>query len=130
MSPLTIFLAKLLGLYLVVVASAMAANKAAMVATVNEIMHSRPLLMLSAILALSAGLALVVGHNVWSGGALPVSVTLIAWASLLKGLIFLLLPPRLSLRYYAALHYEKYFYIYTFASLIAGFLLFAGAFYA
>jgi hypothetical protein len=27
-----------------------------------------------------AGLAVVVAHNVWSGGALPVVVTLVGWA--------------------------------------------------
>jgi hypothetical protein len=128
--PLTIFLAKLLGLYLIAVASAMAVNKTAMVATVDEIMRNRPLLMLSAILALSVGLALVVGHNVWTGGALPVFVTLIGWASLLKGLVFLLLPSQLSLRYYAALHYEKFFYVYAFATLSMGFWLFLEGFYA
>ena len=32
------------------------------------------------------------GHNVWSGGALPVVVTLMGWAALLKGVALLLVP--------------------------------------
>jgi hypothetical protein len=127
MSTLTVFLAKLLGLYLVALGSAMAANRTAMIATVNEIVRTPALLMLCAIIALSVGLALVVGHNVWTGGALPVAVTLIGWASLLKGLIFLYLPHRLSLSYYAALQYEKFFYVYASATLLLGILLFFGA---
>jgi len=44
--------------------------------------------------ALCAGLALVLAHNVWSGGALPILVTIVGWISLLKGLMILILPPQ------------------------------------
>jgi ribose/xylose/arabinose/galactoside ABC-type transport system permease subunit len=123
MFPLTLFLAKVLGLYFLAMGCAMAANKKALIATVNEIMRTPPLLMLSAIIALAMGLALVIGHNIWTGGALPLIVTLIGWASLFKGLVFLFIPGELSLRYYAALQYEKYFYIYVSATLLTGIFL-------
>ena len=30
---------------------------------------------------------MIVGHNVWSGGPLPVTVTLLGWLIFLKGLV-------------------------------------------
>jgi len=45
------------------------------------------------ILTVAAGLAMVLAHNVWSGGAQTVVVTLVGWAALIKGLAFLILPP-------------------------------------
>jgi hypothetical protein len=43
---------------------------------------------------LAAGLAMVLAHNIWSGDALAVIVTLMGWLTLalIKGLLFLLLP--------------------------------------
>jgi hypothetical protein len=34
-------------------------------------------MLLTSVITLVIGLALVVGHNVWSGGALPVTVTVV-----------------------------------------------------
>ena len=89
MSPLTIYLAKLLGLYCVIVALAMSANKQQALETVNEWVRSPPLMMLTSAITLALGLALVVGHNVWSGGALPITVTVVGWLTLIKGLAIL-----------------------------------------
>ena len=47
MSPLTIYLAKLLGLYCVIVALAMSANKERAIKTVNEWVRIPPLMMLT-----------------------------------------------------------------------------------
>jgi hypothetical protein len=46
-----------------------------------------------AIISLAMGVAMVVGHNVWSGGALPVVVTLVGWLILAKGFTLLVLAP-------------------------------------
>ena len=37
----------------------------------------------SGMVATAAGLAMVLGHEVWSGGALPVLVSMMGWAALL-----------------------------------------------
>ena len=47
-------------------------------------------MLLSGMVATAAGIAVVLGHNVWSGGALPVVVTLVGWAALLMGVALLL----------------------------------------
>jgi len=77
MSPLTIFLAKLLGLYCVIAALAMMTRKRSTVATFKALIANPPLLLLVEILGLAGGLAMIIGHNIWSGGALPIVVTLV-----------------------------------------------------
>ncbi len=67
MSPLTIFLAKLIGLYCIVVAPAMLARKQGAVATVRMLIANPPLLLLVEVFSLAGGLAMIIGHNVWSG---------------------------------------------------------------
>jgi hypothetical protein len=47
----------------------------------------------SMIFNLAAGLAIILGHNVWSGGALPVVVTLVGWLIFAKGLVLMLVTP-------------------------------------
>jgi hypothetical protein len=51
------------------------------------------------------GGATVVGHNVWSGGALPVAVTLLGWMTLIKGLVLMTAPPRVLSEFCRAPHY-------------------------
>jgi len=79
MSPLTIFLAKLLGLYCIIAALAMMTRKQSAVTTVRGLIASPPLLLLVEVIGLAGGLAMILGHNIWSGGALPVVVTLVGW---------------------------------------------------
>jgi hypothetical protein len=50
MSPLTIYLAKLLGLYCVIVAVGLSINKKSVIATVNEWMRSPPLVLLTGVI--------------------------------------------------------------------------------
>jgi hypothetical protein len=52
-----------------------------------------PVMLVYAIISLAVGLAMILGHNVWSGGALPVVVTLVGWLILAKGLMLLFVTP-------------------------------------
>src|ERR1700687_2465627 len=82
MSPRTIYLGRLIGFYCVLMALAMLSHKQATVETMTALVHGAPLLFFASIVALVAGLAIVLAHNVWSGGALPVVVTFVGWISL------------------------------------------------
>ena len=90
MSSTTIFLGRLLGLYLVAISIGMLADRQRTLATLDEMAHSGPWMLFSGMVATAAGLAVVLAHNVWSGGALPVVVTLAGWAALLMGVALLL----------------------------------------
>jgi len=55
-------------------------------------------------------LAVVLAHDVWSGGALPVAVTLVGWMALLKGLALLVVPPSAMASEYKSAGFERYFH--------------------
>jgi len=123
MAPRTIYLGRLIGLYCILIALAMLSHKQATVDTISMLVHDAPVLLSVSIIALVSGLAIVLAHNVWSGGALPVVVTLVGWISLIKGMVFLFLPPETSIAYFEALRYNQLFYVYMSITLIIGIYL-------
>lgn len=123
MSPRTIYLGKLIGLYCILLSLAMLSHKQATVDTMNALIHNAPILFLACIMAVLGGLAIVLAHNVWSGGALPVVITLVGWLILFKGLVFLFLPPEMSVAYFEAFHYGQMFYLYASVDLALGIYL-------
>ena len=129
MSPRTLFLSRLIGLYCILVALSMLTRRQTTVDTVTALLQNPSMMLILSVITLAAGLALVLAHNVWSGGALAVVVTLVGWITLLKSLLFLFLPPQneagLFLR---RLHYEQLFYLYGAFSLVLGIYLTYGGF--
>ena len=127
MSPLTIFLAKLFGLYCIILALTMMTRKDSAIATIRALIGNPPLLLLVEVLGLAGGLAIVIGHNIWSGGALPVVITLLGWLMLIRGGGLSALSQDATLKLFETLRYEKYFYVYMVATLILGlYLAYAG----
>lgn len=129
MSPRTLFLARLIGLYFIVAALAMFLRGPAIVGTVTLLLRDVPLMFFVGVVTLAAGLATVLAHNVWSGGALAVIVTVIAWATLVKGALFLILTPGAEeALFLKGLHYQEYFRMYAGISLAVGVYLTYGGF--
>jgi len=60
-----------------------------------QVARDPALILLSGILLLVAGIAIVRAHNVWSGGW-PVLVTIVGWLALLGGLARMFFPIRLA----------------------------------
>ena len=123
----TIFLGRLIGLYAILASLAMASHKQVTVDMVSGLLHSPPALFLAAVIALLGGLALILSHNLWSGGALSIAVTLVGWIALAKGLLLLFLTPEASAALFlGTLQYERFFYFYIAISLgLGAFLLLA-----
>jgi hypothetical protein len=113
MSPLTLFLAKLIGLTFVAFSLSMAMNRRAMVAAANQMVRDRGLILIGSSLNLIAGLALVLSHNVWSGGALTVAVTLVGWLLVLRGLFLLFTPPEKLVAYYEAVRFDQNYFVFA-----------------
>ncbi len=128
MSPRTIFLSKLLGLYSVLVGLAMLAHRHASVETIQAMVHNAPVLYIAGVIAVAAGLAMVLGHNVWHGGVLPVVVTLVGWLSLIKGLLLLFVPAHAVEGCFLGGHYQLYFYLKAAIAIILGAYLTYGGF--
>lgn len=129
MSPRTIFLSKLLGLYCVVVGLAMLVHSHATPEMIKGLVQCAPALYLAGIIALAMGLAMVLGHNVWCGGVLPVVVTLVGWIALIKGLLILFLPAQWTAACYLGCgHPVPLFYLKAAITLILGAYLTYGGF--
>lgn len=127
MAARTVFLGRLIGLYCVLASLAMASHRQATVAAMTALVRAPPVLFLAGIIALIAGLAMVLGHNVWSGGALPVLVTLVGWITLVRGLLVLFLPPATETALFDGLQFDRFFYLYVGIAFVLGvYLSYAG----
>jgi len=73
-SSRTILLSRLIGLYCIVIALSMMTRRQATVETVTTLLQNPSMMLIVVIITLAAGLAMVLAHNVWSGGAPPVIV--------------------------------------------------------
>jgi hypothetical protein len=121
MSPRTLFLSRLIGLYCILIAMSMMTRRQATVQTVTALLQNPSMMLVLGVITLAAGLAMVLAHNIWSGGALVVVVTLVGWMALIKSLFFLFLPPETEAGVFLGqLHYRQLFYIYTAISLVLG----------
>ena len=123
LSPLTLFLSRLIGLFAMLVVLCLATHKQATVDTLTALVRNPPLLLIFGMVWLIAGLAMVLAHNVWSGGVLPVVVTLVGWLILIRGLLLLFLSPAAAIGLFAGLHFEQLFYLYLAISLLFGIYL-------
>ncbi|MFI4948233.1 MAG: hypothetical protein ACHQC9_05490 [Alphaproteobacteria bacterium] len=120
MARLTVFVARLIGLStLLIVVGFLVRGSAVIDATVAD----GPVMLAYAIFGLAAGVAMIVGHNLWSGGALPVVVTLVGWLIFAKSLLLLLLPPAALNLFLERVHYGQHPYLYLVPALVIGLYL-------
>jgi len=127
MSRLTVYLGKLIGLFLLIAALAMFLDKDSIVEMATALVDDRALLLIVGLLALGIGLAIVVGHNVWSGGLFPIVITLFGWSQLVRGLLLLFLPAEAQITFFQVMRLEDFFYLYAGISLAIGaYLTYAG----
>jgi len=120
MSRLTVFLARFIGLFTVLLVVALLVRGSAMVAIAVADEH---VMLVYAIISLAAGLAMILGHNVWSRGALPVVVTLVGWLILAKGLMLLFVSSDALRQSFDRMHYGEHYYLYLAPSLAIGLYL-------
>jgi hypothetical protein len=129
MLPRTLFLSRLIGLYCILVALSMFTRRQATLESVTAVLRDPSMMFVLGAITLVAGLAMVLAHNIWSGGALVVIVTLVGWITLIKSLFFLFLPPEVEAGFFLRqLHYQQFFYLYTGVSLVLGIYLTYGGF--
>jgi hypothetical protein len=124
MSARTAFLSRLIGLYCLLISLPMIARRQATIDMVTALVHDTPVLYILGVMVMAVGLAMILAHNVWSGGAVTVIITLIGWTTLIKGLLFLFLSPQAAVSvFFGGLHYDQLFYLYTAISLGLGLYL-------
>jgi hypothetical protein len=120
MSRLTVFLARFIGAFTVLLVVALLVRGSA---TVEAAVSDAPVMLVYAIISLAGGLAMVLGHNVWSGGALPVVVTLVGWLILAKGLMLLFVTTDAMRQLFDHMQYGEHYYLYLMPSLVIGLYL-------
>ena len=120
MSRLTVFLARSIGLFTVLLVVAFLTRGSAIIETT---IADRPVMLVYAITGLAMGIAMVLGHNVWSGGALPVVVTLVGWLILAKGLLLLFLAPEAVSGMFEQMRYAEHHYLLLAPALVIGLYL-------
>ncbi len=130
MSSTTIFLGRLFGLYFVAISVGMLVNRRRTLNTLQDMARSGPWMLFSGMVATAAGLAVVLGHPVWSGGALPVAVTLVGWVALMKGVTLLLIPGERIAAAYKGIGFERFFPVWMVVVLAIGLWITAAAFAA
>ncbi len=119
----TVFLSRLLGLFYLICGVGMFAHQNVSTGALATLPNNRlAVLGISSFLVL-AGLSMVLAHNVWSKPPLVFIVTLLGWLTLIKGVVYLLLPAScMAALLRAALDCRGYWYF------AAGFLVVLGAY--
>jgi len=120
MSRLTVFLARFIGLFTLLLLVGLLMRGSAII---DVTVADGPVMLAYAIICLAIGVAMILGHNVWSGGALPVVVTLVGWLTLAKGLLLLFLTPEGLTQSFLRMHYGEHMYLYFVPALVIGIYL-------
>ena len=123
----TQFLARLFGLLFLVFAVAFAVNGEAISGALAAIVNDRALLITWGMVILAAGLAVVLTHNLWRG-VTAVLVSLIGWASVLKGVFLLCVSPALIAQLYGRTQFAHTPILYAVVMGAIGLLLTYGGF--
>ena len=126
--PYTTFIARLVGIYVTVISVVLMAGRGSSVEMMSSMVRNPEMLFVLGILGMTAGLAIILVHNVWSGGTLSVMVTLVGWTAALKGITLMVFAAlgRGSV-ILDALQYGRFFYLYMgFAALLGLYLAISG----
>jgi uncharacterized membrane protein len=97
MSPLTRYLSRLLGVFLLVMAVSEWTQPGLLTVVAPAMVDQPALLWVSGMLRFASGLAIVLGHNVWGDPAAAV-VSLLGWMMTIKGAALLLIRPLIGRR--------------------------------
>lgn len=119
---LSVFLAKVIGLYLFVLCFGFLVNKKNLKPILIDFLKSPPLVFLSGFLALIIGLLIVTSHNIWVMGW-PVLITIIGWLSLIKGVIRVICPQFVVTKVQKWIKNDTFYYTAFIIFLIVGLIL-------
>jgi hypothetical protein len=125
MRPTTRFLARYIGLFTLIEMGWWLIDRPGAIALMRELLEDRPLSWVLAIVLTAVGLGLVLVHNVWKGGVLPVVVTLVGWLMLIRGVGLMVMGPEPAQRALDTLSAPLFYYGYFGALFLLGLYLVA-----
>ncbi|MFZ3180000.1 MAG: hypothetical protein WA156_07265 [Methylocystis silviterrae] len=126
MTPLTLFLAKLIGAYALIMSAWMLVRRDVALQMIESISREPVAIAFVGMIRLAIGLAIVIGHDIWSDTAAAL-VSLVGWITLISGFLTLFLPPQTVRDIFARMAYEKRYPAFALISFaLGGALLIAG----
>jgi len=105
---LSIFLAKLFGLYLIVISIILLSRPKQLVGSIKALAESNELIFFGSIINIIIGLALIIGHNVWVADW-RVIITILAWLLFIRGIVNIYYPS-FAKKMVTIFEYNPYFY--------------------
>jgi hypothetical protein len=120
MPRLTVYLARLIGLFSIVMVAVVFARGGK---TVMDAVADPQAMFLYGVISLGIGIAMIIGHNVWSGGVLPVVVSLTGWLIFGKGVLLLALSPEALQNIMQRMDYAAHAPLYLLPALAIGIYL-------
>lgn len=119
---ISVFLAKALGLYLLIVGSGMLINKKIR-SIFLEILNNHTLLYVSDFLGLIIGILIVASHNIWVTDWRLI-ITLIGWVALIKGTLRVVFPHLGNATFIKWIECNASYYATVFLMVIAGAIIY------
>ena len=126
---LTIFLARFFGFYCTIIAIVLLLRRRETIATINAMLDSPGEIMLAGVIALMAGLVLLVSHNPLQTGWLAMLLMLLGWVATAKGVALLALPGSTMRKFCLVLQVQRLFPLYMAVTLVLGLVLLAGSYF-
>ena len=123
----SIFLAKVFGIYLVIVSLSLLINRQKFKQLFSDFLNNSPAAFLSAIMTLIMGILLILFHNIWTTDW-RVLITLLSWLVFVKGAVRVLCPKFDSL--FVGMVNKESFYAWAggIYLILGGYLLYLGYF--
>jgi hypothetical protein len=126
MTPLTLFLAKLIGAYALIMSAWMLLRRDVALQMIESVSREPVAIAFIGMIRLAIGLAIVIGHDIWSDSVAAL-VSLVGWITLISGLLTLFLPPQTVRNIFARMGYERRYPLFALVSFaLGGALLIAG----
>lgn len=126
MTPLTLFLAKLIGAYALIMSAWMLVRRDVALQMIESVSREPVAIAFVGMMRLVIGLAIVIGHDIWSDTTAAL-VSLIGWITLISGFLTLFLPPQTVRDIFSRMAYEKRYPVFALISFaLGGALLIAG----
>lgn len=122
MDELSLLLAKVFGIYLIVIGIALFARRRYFSAVFAGFVENRLLRMIVAIVELVAGLFLIVTHQVWMPLAAGI-VTFFGWVMAIEGLAYIFLPDRWVAKLFRVFNNKVWYFIGGILAIVVGLYL-------
>lgn len=123
---LTLFLAKLLGAYMIVMSAWLLLRSDVATQFMQRLSANSVAVAVIGMIRLAIGLAMVIGHDLWGSGV-EILVSLLGWVILLSGLLTLFLPDESLRALMTRLRYPERLPIFALVTFALGASLLIGA---